>query len=302
MSKYLITGGCGFIGSHLADTLIECGNEVRILDDLSTGKRVNAPKGAELLIGSVTDLKLLEQALEGIEGVYHLAAIASVQKTIEKWHETHLINQGGTVAILEQIARSKRTIPVVYASSSAVYGNTSHYPISEETPQLPLSPYGVDKLACEWQARIAWNVHKIPSIGLRLFNVFGPRQDPSSPYSGVIAIFSKRIPKGDPITIYGDGEQRRDFIYVKDVVRIMVKAMSKTRSDAEIYNVCTGKDISVNQLAEIIGKLSRTQVEKQYAPPREGEVRISCGDPSKIKHALQLEASFTIEEGLKQCV
>lgn len=298
MSKYLITGGCGFIGSHLADALIGRGDKVRIIDDLSTGKRENAPQAAELIIGSILDLPLLQSSLQGIEGVFHLAAIPSVQRSIDEWSHVHQVNSGATVQLFEAITKLERKIPVVYASSSAVYGDVGSLPIQEQTPPMPLSPYGIDKLAGEMHARLLWDVFQIPSLSFRFFNVFGPRQDPSSPYSGVISIFSSRIAQNRPVTIFGDGEQRRDFIYVADVVRMMISAITRPMIGAEIFNLCTGKGTTINQLADLIGEVTGVAVKKEYAPPREGDIFCSIGDPSKAKKGLELETQYSLKEGL----
>jgi len=298
--KYLITGGCGFIGSHLADALVNRGFEVRILDDLSTGKKENAPKEAELLIGSITDPDMLERGLQEVDGVFHLAAVASVQKSIDRWSAIHEINSGGCIRLYEAISKLKTRVPLIYASSSCIYGDSSDLPLREDTVVHPLSPYGIDKLAAEWHANVLWNVFHVPNISFRFFNVFGRRQDPSSPYSGVISIFSERISRGERLTIYGDGEQVRDFIYVKDVARMLVDAILRPMTGTLIYNLCSGRGTTVNQLANLMGKIAGISIHKEYAPPREGEIRISIGDPTKIKDSLQLEPKYSLEEGLKE--
>ncbi len=295
LSKYLVTGGCGFIGSHLADALIASGCGVRILDDLSTGKRQNAPDEAELIVGSITDQALLEGCVEGVDGVFHLAAVASVQKSLDQWAEVHHVNSGGTVRLFEALSRLKHKIPLVYASSSCVYGEAAETPISEKSIPHPLSPYGIEKLEGEWEAQILWNIFKVPSTTFRFFNVFGPRQDPSSPYSGVISVFFDRLSNGKKLTIFGNGDQMRDFIYVKDVVRMLLEAMQRPMQGASVFNLCTGVGTSINQLATLMAPES----EKEHVPAREGEVRVSIGDPSKIQQALQLKSSYTLEEGLK---
>jgi len=298
--KYLITGGCGFIGSHLAEALVGRGFAVRILDDLSTGKRENAPEKAELLIGSITDPLLLERALQGVDGVFHLAAVASIQKSIDQWSAVHEVNSAGCIRLYEALSKLKKSIPLVYASSSAIYGDSPQIPLKEETFSPPLSPYGIDKLAGEWQAGVLGNVFHVQNTSFRFFNVFGPREDPSSPYSGVISIFAKRISEGKPLMIYGDGEQVRDFIYVKDVARMLVETMVRPMTGTHIYNLCSGTGTTVNQLADLMGKIACTSIKKEYAPSREGEIRISIGDPTKLKNSLQLEPIYSLEEGLKE--
>src|SRR6201996_6028020 len=226
MSTYLVTGGAGFIGSHLCDALAGRGDTVRVLDDLSTGHRRNVPPGAHLIVGDVADPAAVDQAMEGVDGCFHLAAIASVEKGVTDWLGTHRANITGTITVFDAIRRQGSRIPVVYASSAAVYGDATDGPIAETAPCRPLSAYGADKYGFELHARVPSHVHGIPTVGLRFFNVYGPRQDPKSPYSGVISIFCERIAGGLPIAIYGDGQQTRDFVYVADVVRALLAAMA----------------------------------------------------------------------------
>ena len=224
MSTFLVTGGAGFIGSHLCDALIARGDTVRVLDDLSTGHRSNLPAPATLIEGDVANPAIVALAMAGVDGCFHLAAIASVEKGITEWLGTHNANVTGTITVLDAIRRQGTKIPVVYASSAAVYGDAATVPIAETEPRMPLSAYGADKYACELHARVASHVHGIPTVGFRFFNVYGPRQDPKSPYSGVISIFCERIAAGVPIDIFGDGQQTRDFIYVLDVVAALLAA------------------------------------------------------------------------------
>ena len=209
MARFLVTGGCGFIGSHLVDRLLAEGAQVVVLDDLSTGRKENLAPGAELIIGDIRDRNSVRDAMTGVDGCFHLAAIASVEKAREAWSDTHAVNLAGTVTIFDAArhASSKGPVPVVYASSAAVYGNPGDDwkgRISEEAPTVPLSAYGADKLGCELHGRVAWTVHGVPTVGFRFFNVYGPRQDPASPYSGVISIFANRVAKRRP-----DQDQRR---------------------------------------------------------------------------------------------
>ena len=242
MATYLVTGGLGFIGSHLAASLIDQGHHVRILDDLSTGHRENAPNGAEVIIGDVADEAIVKKSLENVDGCFHLAAVASVQRSNEAWLETHKANLTGTICILDEARRANVAgpIPVVYASSAAVYGDNSEVPLHEESAIKPLSAYGADKYGSELHAFVASNVHMVPTRGFRFFNVYGPRQDPKSPYSGVIAIFAEKLARRQTITIFGDGGQSRDFIYVGDVVRHLIAGMENASQGAAVYNVCTG--------------------------------------------------------------
>ena len=234
---YLITGGCGFIGSHLAERLLAGGHRVTIIDDLTTGKRENAPAGAEVVIADITTPGVFDAVAEQVDGCFHLAAIVSVQRSSKDWLRTHQVNASGTVALLDAIARKGRRVPVVFASSAAVYGDNAHIPLKETALCTPLSAYGADKLTCELHAFVASHIHGIPTIGLRVFNVYGPRQDPLSPYSGVISIFAHRMKQHLPITIYGDGEQSRDFIYVGDVVSGLVASMQKLESKVITHGI-----------------------------------------------------------------
>lgn len=302
MAKYLVTGGCGFIGSHLSDLLIQRGHQVKILDDLSTGKISNAPSEAEIIVGTILDKTALRKALEGIDGCFHLAAVVSVEKTIRKWSESHSVNQLGTVTLFETIAEHTLPIPVIYASSSAVYGDCKTLPIAESAPLQPLSPYAVDKMCCEYHAAVAWSLYHIPTVGLRLFNVYGPRQDASSPYSGVISLFVDKICKLRPITIYGDGLQKRDFIHVRDVARFFAAAMENSKDGATIYNVCTGRAISIQELANTIEKISQKKAEKIYAPPRTGEILLSVGDLAHTQKTLNICTEINLEIGIDNLI
>ncbi len=302
MKKYLVTGGCGFIGSHLAHLLLKQGADVVILDDLSSGKKENAPVDAELLIGSITDSKSVECALNNVDGVFHLAAVPSVQKSLESWHAVHEINSSGTILLFEALTKLQKKIPLIYASSSGVYGSCSQIPIPEHAPAAPLSPYGIDKLSGEWHAKILWDLFQIPTISFRFFNVFGPRQDASSPYSGVISLFSECITNDSPIKICGDGDQMRDFIYVEDIVRAMAHAMNSPMQGSKIYNLCTGCGTRVNELANLMEKIASSPIKREYIPARKGEIYASIGDPTAAKINLQFQPEYSLEEGLRNLV
>ena len=303
MTTYLVTGGAGFIGSHLCDALVARGDTVRVLDDLSTGLRSNLPPAATLIQGDVADPAAVAQAAQGVDGCFHLAAIASVEKGVTEWLGTHRANLTGTITLFDAIRRQDRAIPVVYASSAAVYGDAARVPIAETDPCRPLSAYGADKYGCELHARVASHVHRIPTAGLRFFNVYGPRQDPKSPYSGVISIFCQRIATARSVKIFGDGQQSRDFIHVADVVRSLLAAMALRPADAPVFdapvfNVCTGIATSVEALARLVADLTGQPLDAQTAPPRTGEIRHSVGLPTLANSILGLTDRVPLRTGL----
>ena len=304
MARYLVTGGAGFIGSHLVEALVAEGHAVRVLDDLSTGCPDNLPPCAELVVASVTEPAAIRGALRDVDGCFHLAAIASVQRTQQEWWGSHGVNLSGTIAVFEgacheQNARG-RAIPVIYASSAAVYGNLGETPLSEDRPSRPLSPYGADKLGCEQHAAVAGNLFALKTIGLRFFNVYGPRQNPNSPYSGVISIFCDRLLRNKPLEIHGDGQQVRDFIYVKDVVKALQLAMGGAGAAPQVFNICTGVGVRICQLGETIAQLRDVPFQARHASPRAGDVRVSVGDPLKASELLGFSARISLEDGLAQ--
>ena len=301
MGKYLVTGGCGFIGAHLVEGLERDGHDVRVLDDLSTGKRENLSASVELLIGDVADAALVRRAMAGVAGCFHLAAIASVERGNLDWLGAHSANLTGTIAVFDAARRPGATgIPVVYASSAAVYGDEPTMPLTELSPVRPLSAYGADKLGCELHARVAGAVHGVPTAGLRFFNVYGPRQDPKSPYSGVISIFCDRLGAHRPITIFGDGRQTRDFVYVADVVASLRAAMgSLTGVKTAVYNVCTGRPTSIVDLAHTIAALCGVAADINFAAPRAGEIRVSLGSPERLEAELGIDCRTGISDGLR---
>ncbi|MBX5453769.1 MAG: NAD-dependent epimerase/dehydratase family protein [Acidobacteriia bacterium] len=296
---FLVTGGCGFIGSHLSEALLARGDSVRVLDDLSSGLLSNLPKGAELIRGSITEPRCVREALAGTDGCFHLAAISSVERSLSDWVGTHRVNLEGTIIIFDELRKLSETriIPVVYASSAAVYGEASELPLREDMQALPLSAYGADKLGSELHARIATKVFGIPAVGLRLFNVYGPRQDPRSPYSGVISRFCDRLCRGEPVEIFGDGQQQRDFIFVADVVAALLKAMDRPPAGA-VLNICTGIGTSIEALAKLVSELGGRQLQIRFSPARPGEIRNSVGSPARAAAALGLSQPTTLREGL----
>lgn len=299
MPTTLVTGGAGFIGSHLADALLDAGHTVRVLDDFSTGRRRNLDPRATVIEADICDRAALAAALDGADGCFHLAAIASVARGNEDWAGTHRVNLGGTIAVLDA-CRALR-LPVVYASSAALYGDTAGRVADETLKPAPLTAYGADKLGSELHAAVAWGVHRVPNFGLRFFNVYGPRQDPDSPYSGVISIFAARAARGAPITVHGDGGQTRDFVFVTDVVAHLLAAMRVVIGEggAWVCNVCTGRETSVLGLAETLTALCRTNAPILHGPARPGDIRRSVGSPGLACTRLDVAAGICLEAGLR---
>jgi UDP-glucose 4-epimerase len=302
---YLVTGGAGFIGSHLCDALVRDGHAVRVLDDLSTGKRENLPAGVELIEGDIVDRPAMEAAVAGVDGCFHLAAIASVARGAEDWLGAHRTNLTGTITLFDEVRRQDRPVPVVYASSAAVYGDCASLPITEGATKRPFSAYGADKYGCELHAVVASHVHHVPTVGLRFFNVYGARQDPRSPYSGVISIFCERLRRGEAVDVFGDGGQTRDFIAVADVVGALRAAMalrplgSPAPADAQVMNVCTGIATSIVDLAQTIALLAGVRAELHHAAPRAGEIRHSVGSPELAHRVLGLGEPMKLADGLR---
>jgi UDP-glucose 4-epimerase len=298
VNRYLVTGGAGFIGSHLCDALIARGDKVRVLDDLSTGHRANLPSGVECIVGDIADTATAQLVSEGVDGCFHLAAIASVERGIKDWLGTHRANLTGAITLYDAIRRHGTRVPIVYASSAAVYGDCPTIPIRETADRRPLSAYGADKYGCELHAATATHVHGIPTVGLRFFNIYGPRQDPCSPYSGVISIFCERIRNAAPILIRGDGAQTRDFVHVSDAVAALLAAMRLRLDAASVFNVCTGQATSILELAHFIGKLARKHPNVNHIPARDGDIRHSLGDPTSMRAALGISRMVPLHEGL----
>jgi len=286
--KYLVTGGCGFIGSHLVDALCAAGHSVRILDDLSSGSLTYTPRNVEVIQDDVADLYSVKIAMRDVDGCFHLAAVASVERCNLDWPGTHRTNLAGTVAVFD--AARMRSTPVVYASSAAVYGNNPDV-LTEDTVLRPISAYGADKLGCELHGLVAHRVHRVPNCGLRFFNVYGPRQDPNSPYSGVITVFSNRIKNGEPITINGDGRCTRDFIYVGDIVLALLMAMG-------YCHVSTGIETNIIELANHISVVLEKTTCRTYGPPRPGDPLRSVGATEKAQCILGFRAAMDLAGGL----
>ena len=298
----LITGGAGFIGSHLADALLARGFRVRVLDDLSTGKRENLAAEVELLVGDVADPATLRQALQGCQAVAHLAAVASVQASVEDPVATHRSNFIGTLNLCEAM-RQEGIHRVLFASSAAVYGqNGEGTAIDEDVVKAPLTPYASDKLASEYYLDFYRREHSLEPAIFRFFNVYGPRQDPSSPYSGVISIFARRAEQGLPITVFGDGEQTRDFIYVGDLVKLLMTALLANDVAESAINVGLDQSTSLNQLLAEIGKLTGGLPPVTYQPARHGDIRHSRADNRRLLERYSLDTPTPLAEGLAQLI
>ncbi len=299
--KVLVTGGAGFIGSHLAERLLAAGDQVRILDNLSTGKRDNLPQVStiEFIEGDIRNAQLVNRCVEGMDAVVHLAAVASVQASIDDPVTTHQSNFDGTLNLLEA-ARRKGIKRFLYAGSAAVYGDTVEIPVSEEVTPKPLSPYAVDKLAGEYYLLYYFNQYRLAVTSFRFFNVYGPRQDPSSPYSGVISIFVDRLLRKQPVTVFGDGKQTRDFVYVADLADLLTMALRDTRGAGGVFNVGTGKSHSLLELLEHLEKLSGNKIEKRHEKPRLGDIQHSCADVSRLKSVYGRVPSTPFDQGLKK--
>ncbi len=301
MARYLVTGGCGFIGSHLTDRLIKLGHDVIVVDDLSTGRRGNVSVDVPVIVADVGDTAAFGDELGAIDGCFHLAAVASVERARTAWRETHRVNLSAFIGLLETVAKGPRPeIPIVFASSAAVYGDNPDLPLSETSLTQPISAYGADKLGCEQHARAGGLGHGLRTTGLRFFNVFGPRQDPASPYTGVISIFARRALDGKPITIHGDGEQSRDFIFVADVVAALIAASGRQGDASEIVNVCSGQAISISTLASKIADAVPHPVTVERVPARSGDIRHSLGDAGKMRDVLGVGADTPFETGLRR--
>lgn len=301
MSSYLVTGGCGFIGSHLVDRLISQGHKVFILDNLSTGNLKNLHNKAILVRGDLCDAPLITGIMRQCDGCFHLAAIASIQESLKHWVKTHQTNLVGTITLLDiaRVINEQRHFGFVYASSAAVYGDNSTPPIKETDPLNPISPYGVDKESCELQAKLSGQLFHLPNIGLRFFNVYGERQNPKSIYSGVISIFLNQLKKRKSIQIFGDGEQVRDFIYVQDVVTYLCQAMHYVNTDSLVFNVCNGTGISINQLAKTLIEITKINIPVIHTAAKPGDIRMSIGDNALAKDKLKITASTSLTEGLR---
>lgn len=300
-SPILVTGGAGFIGSNLVDALVARGHSVRVLDNLSTGKRSNLPDDVrvELIVGDVADAQAVRRAVEGCRAIVHLAAVASVQASVDDPLGTHQSNLIGTLNLCETM-REVGVRRVVFASSAAVYGNNGDgRSIDEETPKAPLTPYAADKLASEHYLDFYRRQHGLEPVVFRFFNIYGPRQDPSSPYSGVISIFTERAQQGMPITVFGDGEQTRDFLYVGDLVEILMQALENPSVEEGAVNVGLDRATSLNELLAAIGDVLDGLPPVNYQSARSGDIRHSRAKNERLLQRFRLpEPTTDMRSGL----
>ena len=301
----LVTGGAGFIGSHIASALAKDGTRVRVLDDLSTGHRENIDEiggDVDFIQGSVADEELLNKALENVELVFHEAAIPSVPRSVEAPRQTHIASVDGTFSLLVA-ARERGVRRVVYAASSSAYGDQPTLPKSEEMRPDPLSPYAVAKLVGEYYCRAFTRVYGLETVSLRYFNVFGPRQDPGSQYSGVVSRFISSLLSNERPVIYGDGEQSRDFTYIDNVVFANLNAASAKEASGKVINVANGQRITLNQLlAELKELTGKQDVTAEYLEPRVGDVRHSLADITMARELLGYESKVDLREGLQRTI
>jgi UDP-glucose 4-epimerase len=303
MANYLVTGGAGFIGSHLTEELARRGHRVRVLDSLITGKRRNLEHiaGVEFLEGDLADLPTCQRAVRGIDHVLHQAAIPSVPRSVAEPIASNRANVDASLNILVA-ARDAGVKRLVYAGSSAVYGDTPTLPKHEAMPTSPLSPYALQKLVAEQYCQMFTRLYGFETVTIRYFNVFGPRQDPSSPYSGVISLFSTALLAGRRPIVYGDGEQTRDFTYVANVVDGVLRATEAPHVSGEVINVATGSSVSLNGLLQAMNRIVGTRIEPIYQEARAGDVRDSLADIAKARNLLGYNLIVRFEEGLAKTI
>ncbi|HEX30464.1 TPA: SDR family oxidoreductase [Candidatus Poribacteria bacterium] len=302
--RFLITGGAGFIGSNIVHTLVRKGEGVRVLDNLSTGNLDNLRDilgEIELIEGDIRDINTVGEAVKGVEVILHQAALPSVARSVENPIDTNDVNIRGTLNLLIA-ARDAGVKRVVYASSSSIYGDTPTLPKREDMPPNPISPYALTKYVGERYCQIFTWIYGLETVSLRYFNVFGPRQNPHSQYAAVIPIFIRAYLTDTPPTIFGDGEQSRDFTYIENVVQANLLAAEAEGVAGEVFNIACGSRTTVNELARIIAEIVGSDVKPVHGPPRPGDVRHSQADISKAKRMLGYEPSVSLIEGLKRTV
>jgi len=301
VSTYLVTGGAGFIGSHLAEALVARGQTVRVVDNLAGGKRSNLDHvaGIDFVEGDVAEPSVAHEVVRGVDYVLHQAAIPSVPRSVKDPLGSNRANVTGTLNVLVA-ARDAQVKRLVFAGSSSAYGNAATLPKREDMISDPLSPYALQKVVGEQYCRMFTQLYGLETVSIRYFNVFGPRQDPSSPYSGVISLFSTALLSGQRPTIYGDGEQTRDFTYVANVVDGVLRACEAPNVSGEIINVATGGRISLNELLRVMNRIVGSNQQAIYADPRTGDVRDSQADIAKARTLLGYEPTVDLEEGLRR--
>ncbi|CAM4469889.1 MAG: UDP-N-acetylglucosamine 4-epimerase [Legionella sp.] len=299
MGSYLVTGGAGFLGSHLVDYLIDSGHEVTVIDDFSAGTYVHPQ--ARTIKTNILDEELVRPYFKDIDGCFHLIGVPSVIMTMEDWFHLHATNLQGSLVVFKLAIEADKIPPVVYASSCAVYGETPLLPLKETQLVKPLSSYGCDKLAVELNAYALGKNFQLPTLGIRLFNLYGPRQAPNSPYSGVITRFILALKEDEQPVVFGDGNQTRDFVFVKDVVKTLVRAMNKVNTNGDFVNICTGKGISINRLAFEIAKLMGKNIHPIHDPKRSYDILHSVGCVDKM-HALGLVTPHDLSSGLQETI
>ena len=303
MARYLVTGGAGFIGSHLVEELLRRGESVRVADDFSTGKRENLPPGSkvELVEGDLTETAVAQRAVAGCEFVLHQAAIPSVPRSVKDPLTSHRANVDGTLHVL-LAARDARVKRLVYAGSSSAYGDTAVLPKREDMRPHPLSPYALQKLVGEQYCQLFAKLYGLETVAIRYFNVFGPRQDPGSPYSGVISLFIKALNEGRAPTIHGDGKQTRDFTYVSDVVQGVLLACHAPNVSGDVINVANGGRVTLLELVRALQIILCQTIQPVFDPPREGDVRDSQADIFKARQLLGFAPNVPFEDGLRRTV
>jgi UDP-glucose 4-epimerase len=301
MANYLVTGGAGFIGSHLSEALVARGHRVRVVDDFSTGYQRNLRQGVELVEGNLADAGVAAKAVAGMDYVLHQAAIPSVPRSVERPVESHRANVDATLEVLIA-ARDARVKRVVFAGSSSVYGDQPILPKTEEMPTNPLSPYALQKLMSEQYGQMFTRLYGLETVTTRYFNVFGPRQDPGSPYSGVISLFIKSLAEGSRPVIYGDGSQTRDFTFVTNVVDGVIRAAETPGVGGQVFNVATSSRVSLTELLAALKKIFGSTVEPIFKEARAGDVHDSQADIGKAERLLGYRPVVGLEEGLRQTV
>jgi nucleoside-diphosphate-sugar epimerase len=300
--RYLVTGGAGFIGSHIVDELVRRGHEVVVLDDLSAGKESNLAdvrSKIDLRVGSITDLAAVQSACNGADYVIHLAARTSVPRSVQDPIGTNFVNIDGALKVLVA-ARDAKVRRIVFAASSSAYGETPTLPKAETMPADPISPYGITKYVGELYARVFGRVYGLENACVRYFNVFGPRQDPSSQYSGVLSRFMLALIEGQQPVVFGDGEQSRDFTFVGNIVDETLRACEAQGASGMVFNGGTGARITLNQVLKLLEKINGKKMQAKYEPPRTGDIRDSQADMSLAQKVLGYKALVHFEEGLQR--